>query len=135
MYDFSQQANDYKKIEKAICFIEDKFLSQPNLDEIASHVHLSKYHFNRLFKRWAGIGPVQFLQFVTLDHTKKKLAKSKSTKKKSKGRIDTSELMSENIFRDGFFLLISTIYLYSHIWKIFTIMDELEIPGADRALH
>ena len=78
MYDFSQQADDYKKIEKAICFIEDNFLSQPNLDEIASHVHLSKYHFNRLFKRWAGIGPVQFLQFVTLDHTKKKLTESRS---------------------------------------------------------
>jgi len=78
MYDFSQQADDYKKIEKAIYFIEDNFKSQPSLDEIADSVHLSKYHFNRLFKRWAGIGPVQFLQFVTLDHTKKKLAKSKS---------------------------------------------------------
>ncbi len=48
------------------------------LDEIADSVHLSKYHFNRIFKRWAGIGPVQFLQFITLDYTKKKLAKSKS---------------------------------------------------------
>ena len=78
MYDLSQQADDYKKIEKAIYFIENNFKSQPNLDEIADSVHLSKYHFTRLFKRWAGIGPVQFLQFVTLDYTKKKLAKSKS---------------------------------------------------------
>lgn len=78
MYDYSQQADDYKKIEKAINFIENNFKSQPSLGEIADSVHLSKYHFNRLFKRWAGIGPVQFLQFVTLDHTKKKLARSKS---------------------------------------------------------
>ena len=78
MYDYSQQADDYKKIEKAIYFIEDNFKSQPNLDEIADSVYLSKYHFNRLFKRWAGIGPVQFLQFITLDHTKKKLINSKS---------------------------------------------------------
>jgi AraC family transcriptional regulator of adaptative response/methylated-DNA-[protein]-cysteine methyltransferase len=78
MYDYSQQADDYKKIEKAIYFIENNFKSQPSLDEIADSIHLSKYHFNRLFKRWAGIGPVQFLQFVTLDHTKKMLAKSKS---------------------------------------------------------
>lgn len=78
MYDFSKQTNDYKKIEKAIYFIENNFKSQPNLDEIAGSVHLSRYHFNRLFKRWAGIGPVQFLQFVTLDHTKKKLVESKS---------------------------------------------------------
>lgn len=78
MQDYSQQADDYKKIEKAIYFIEDNFKSQPNLDEIADSVHLSKYHFNRLFKRWAGIGPVQFLQFITLAHTKKTLTKSKS---------------------------------------------------------
>lgn len=78
MYDLLQQADDYKKIETAIYFIENNFKSQPDLDEIAASVHLSKYHFTRLFKRWAGIGPVQFLQFVTLDHTKKKLATSKS---------------------------------------------------------
>jgi len=78
MYDYSQQADDYKRIEKAIHFIEDNFKSQPTLDEIAEYVHLSKYHFNRMFKRWAGIGPVQFLKFITLDYTKKKLAKSKS---------------------------------------------------------
>ena len=78
MYDYSQQADDYKRIEKAIHFIEDNFKSQPTLDEIADSVHLSKYHFNRIFKRWAGIGPVQFLQFITLDYTKTKLARSKS---------------------------------------------------------
>ncbi len=77
MYDYSQQADDYKRIEKAIHFIEDNFKSQPTLDEIADSVHLSKYHFNRIFKRWAGIGPVQFLQFITLDYTKQKLANSK----------------------------------------------------------
>jgi len=78
MVDYSQQADDYKRIEKAIHFIEDNFKSQPTLDEIADSVHLSKYHFNRIFKRWAGIGPVQFLQFITLDYTKKKLVTSKS---------------------------------------------------------
>lgn len=78
MYDYSQQADDFKKIETAIHFIEKNVTSQPSLDEIAASVHLSKYHFNRLFKRWAGIGPVQFLKFITLGHTKKKLAESKS---------------------------------------------------------
>ncbi|MCG8565710.1 MAG: methylated-DNA--[protein]-cysteine S-methyltransferase [Desulfobacterales bacterium] len=78
MPDYSQHAHDYKKIEKAIHYIEGNFKSQPSLDEIAASVHLSKYHFNRLFKRWAGIGPIQFQQFLTLDYTKKKLADSKS---------------------------------------------------------
>jgi len=48
------------------------------LDQIAESVFLSKYHFDRLFKRWAGISPIQFMQFMTLDYTKQKLAESRS---------------------------------------------------------
>jgi AraC family transcriptional regulator, regulatory protein of adaptative response / methylated-DNA-[protein]-cysteine methyltransferase len=77
-YDYSQQSDDYKRIEKSIQFIEDNFKSQPTLGRIAESVHLSKYHFDRIFKRWAGISPIQFLQFMTLDYTKQKLAESKS---------------------------------------------------------
>ena len=76
--DFSQQSEDYRRIENAIRFVEDNFKSQPTLDQIAESAHLSKYHFNRLFKRWAGISPVQFLQFLTLGYTKQKLSESKN---------------------------------------------------------
>jgi AraC family transcriptional regulator of adaptative response/methylated-DNA-[protein]-cysteine methyltransferase len=76
--DYSQQSEDFQRIEKAIKFIEVNFKSQPTLDQIAESVYLSKYHFDRLFKRWAGISPIQFLQFMTLDYTKQKLAESKS---------------------------------------------------------
>ncbi len=57
-----EQANDYQRIEEAIRFLEENFRQQPDLDEIARSAHLSKYHFQRLFKRWAGISPTQFLQ-------------------------------------------------------------------------
>ena len=76
--DYLQPSEDFKRIEKAIRFIEVNFKSQPTLDQIAASVHFSKYHFDRLFKRWAGISPIQFLQFLTLDYTKQKLAESKS---------------------------------------------------------
>ena len=76
--DFTQQCDDYRRIEKSIQFVEDNFKSQPSLDQIAQSAHLSKYHFNRLFKRWAGISPIQFLQFTTLEYTKQKLAESRS---------------------------------------------------------
>ncbi len=76
--DFSQQSDDYRRIEKAIRFVQDNFRSQPTLDQIAQSVHLSKYHFGRLFKRWAGISPIQFQQFLTLDYAKQKLADSRS---------------------------------------------------------
>ncbi|MGD9251149.1 MAG: methylated-DNA--[protein]-cysteine S-methyltransferase [Desulfobacterales bacterium] len=78
IYDYSQQSEDFQRIEKAIQFIEDNFKSQPTLDRIAQSVHLSKYHFDRMFKRWAGISPIQFMQFMTLDFTKQRLNEAKS---------------------------------------------------------
>jgi AraC family transcriptional regulator, regulatory protein of adaptative response / methylated-DNA-[protein]-cysteine methyltransferase len=76
--DYWQQSDDFQRIEKAIQFIEANFKSQPALAQIAQSVHLSKFHFDRLFKRWAGISPIQFLQFTTLDYTKQRLIESKS---------------------------------------------------------
>ncbi len=73
---FTKESEDYDRIAKAIQFIETNFKSQPNLEEIAKSVFMSKFHFDRVFKRWAGISPIQFLQFITLDYTKKKLAQS-----------------------------------------------------------
>ena len=69
---------DYDRVEQAIRYIEDNFRDQPALDEIAASVHLSKHHFQRLFKRWAGISPTQFLQFLTLEYAKQQLAASRS---------------------------------------------------------
>ncbi len=74
--DFSTQSEDYRRIERSIRFIEENFKRQPTLDQVAQSVHLSKYHFDRTFKRWAGISPTQFMQFITLDHTKKCLSES-----------------------------------------------------------
>lgn len=74
----SQQAEDYRTVEQAIRFLEANFRRQPSLDEMAASVHLSKYHFERLFKRWAGITPTQFLRFLTLEHAKDTLRQSTS---------------------------------------------------------
>ena len=76
--DTTQSSDDFRRIEKAIRFIDANFRSRPTLDQIAESVHLSKFHFNRLFKKWAGISPIQFMQFMTLDYTKQRLAESGS---------------------------------------------------------
>ena len=73
-----QYSLDYQRIEKAIQYIEKNVTSQPTLDEIADYVNLSKFHFERMFKRWAGISPIQFLRFLTLEYTKKRLEESRS---------------------------------------------------------
>jgi AraC family transcriptional regulator of adaptative response/methylated-DNA-[protein]-cysteine methyltransferase len=73
---FSQAAIDYKRIEKAIEYLIDNFHAQPGLREIAARIHVSEYHFQRLFSRWVGISPKRFLQFLTKEHAKKLLEKS-----------------------------------------------------------
>lgn len=69
---------DYARIERAIQFLEANYKDQPSLDTIASHVHLSPFHFERLFKRWAGVTPKQFVHFLTLNHAKEMLRQSRS---------------------------------------------------------
>ena len=73
---FTQAALDYERIEKAIQFLADNFYSQPNLKEIAGKIHVSEYHFQRLFSRWVGISPKRFLQFLTKEYAKTLLEKS-----------------------------------------------------------
>jgi AraC family transcriptional regulator of adaptative response/methylated-DNA-[protein]-cysteine methyltransferase len=73
-----EQAGDYRRVEQAIRYLQGNFHAHPSLDEIAESVHLSKYHFQRLFKRWAGISPSQFLQFLTLEYAKQQLLASRS---------------------------------------------------------
>lgn len=69
---------DYQRIEQAIDFIKHNFKRQPSLNEIAENVHLSPFHFQRLFKKWAGVSPKKFLQYVSLEHAKKMLTQSTS---------------------------------------------------------
>jgi len=73
---FSQASIDYERIEKAIQFLADNFHSQPNLKQIAGKIHVSEYHFQRIFSRWVGISPKRFLQFLTKEYAKTLLEKS-----------------------------------------------------------
>jgi AraC family transcriptional regulator of adaptative response/methylated-DNA-[protein]-cysteine methyltransferase len=66
--------NDYDRIEAAIKYLKNNFQSQPELDEVAKAVHMSPFHFQRIFKEWAGVSPKKFLQYISLNHAKKLLA-------------------------------------------------------------
>ncbi len=61
---------DYDRIEKAILFLKQNFKEQPDLDEVARQVHVSPFHFQRLFKEWAGVSPKKFLQFISVEYAK-----------------------------------------------------------------
>jgi AraC family transcriptional regulator of adaptative response/methylated-DNA-[protein]-cysteine methyltransferase len=69
---------NYHRIEKAIQYLEENFQRQPELEEVAEKVHISPFHFQRLFTEWAGISPKRFLQFLTVDFLKTKLEQSKN---------------------------------------------------------
>lgn len=77
-YNLQEQCTDYQTVARAIQYIEQNFKNQPSLDEIAAAVHLSKYHFQRLFKRWAGVTPNQFVGYLTLAYAKARLQESSS---------------------------------------------------------
>jgi AraC family transcriptional regulator of adaptative response/methylated-DNA-[protein]-cysteine methyltransferase len=73
--DYSSACRDYERIEKAIKYIETHFDRQPELKEIADHIGLSEFHFQRLFSRWVGISPKRFLQFLTKEYVKELLSR------------------------------------------------------------
>src|SRR3954449_7962112 len=69
---------DYQRIESAISYIKENFREQPELDEVAKTVFLSPFHFQRLFKEWAGVSPKKFLQYISVEHAKNLLKQNLS---------------------------------------------------------
>ncbi len=66
----SQRSINYRRVATAIEFIAQNFKHQPTLDAIAEKVNLSPFHFQRLFKDWAGVSPKTFLQYTTIEFAK-----------------------------------------------------------------
>jgi AraC family transcriptional regulator, regulatory protein of adaptative response / methylated-DNA-[protein]-cysteine methyltransferase len=71
-------ARDYERVARAIEYLRRHTARQPDLDAVARHVHLSEHHFQRVFTRWAGVSPKRFLQFLTMEHAKARIAASRS---------------------------------------------------------
>lgn len=74
----TQEELNYQRVALAIDYILANFRSQPSLEEIAEQVHLSPFHFQKLFTEWAGITPKKFLQYISTQHAKK-LLKERAT--------------------------------------------------------
>jgi AraC family transcriptional regulator, regulatory protein of adaptative response / methylated-DNA-[protein]-cysteine methyltransferase len=76
--DYRQSSEDYLRIEQAILYLENHYKEQPSLEQVASSIGLSEYHFQRLFTRWAGVSPKRFLQFLTKEGAKESLNRSEN---------------------------------------------------------
>ncbi len=69
---------DYDRIASALAYLYDNQSSRPSLSEAAEYIGLSEFHFQRLFRRWAGISPKQFCQYLNLHESRERLLDSKS---------------------------------------------------------
>lgn len=76
--DYRVLSEDYERVEQALRFLEAHVEAQPTLKEVAENVHLSEFHFQKLFTRWVGISPKRFLQYLTKERAKSMLASSRN---------------------------------------------------------
>ncbi len=68
-----QETLNYNRVAEAIAYITTNFKQQPSLDEVAEKVHLSPFHFQKLFSEWAGTSPKKFLRYISVEHAKRLL--------------------------------------------------------------
>ena len=61
---------DYDRIAQAIAYLEAHVAERPSLPNVARVTGLSPFHFQRLFRRWAGVSPKRLLQYMTAQRAK-----------------------------------------------------------------
>jgi len=75
----TQKIINYNRIAEAIGYLKGNFKEQPELDDVAQKVNLSSFHFQRIFKEWAGVSPKKFLQYLTVEYAKGILKQNNAT--------------------------------------------------------
>ncbi len=74
-----QSQTNFNRIAEAIDYLKNNFAKQPSLDELAAHVHVSPFHFQKMFTDWAGVSPKKFLQYITVANAKDMLRNKQAT--------------------------------------------------------
>ncbi len=74
-----QEQTNYTRIAEAIGYITENYKAQPGLEEVAEKIHVSPFHFQRMFTEWAGVSPKKFLQYITVEHAKKMLKEEQAS--------------------------------------------------------
>ncbi|MDT7827509.1 methylated-DNA--[protein]-cysteine S-methyltransferase [Pricia sp. S334] len=75
----AQEQIDFKRIARAIAYIKTHYKSRPSLGEIAEYLHMSSYHFQRMFTDWAGVSPKKFIQYLSIGYAKRLLQDKQAT--------------------------------------------------------
>lgn len=70
--------DDYRVVQNALRFLSANHLEQPSLAVLAAHLKMEPTACQKLFKRWCGLSPKEFLQAVTFDRARELLAQSET---------------------------------------------------------
>lgn len=60
----------YNIIEKTLQYLEENPKKQFSLNDVSEQIHLSSFHFQQIFKEWAGVSPEEYLQCLNVNHVK-----------------------------------------------------------------
>ena len=71
-------SSDYDIVRRAIAFISEHWRIQPEIEAIAHAASVTPDELHHLFRRWAGMTPMAFLQALTIDHARGLLRDSAS---------------------------------------------------------
>src|SRR6476660_9424881 len=74
-----QKQYNFDRIAEAIHYLTENFKEQPSLNDVAQKLHLSPFHFQRMFTEWAGVSPKKFLQYITVENAKKMLKEQQAS--------------------------------------------------------
>src|SRR5262245_23873275 len=70
--------DDYEVVRSALKYITERWRSQPQIEAIAHACGVTPDELHHLFRRWAGLTPMAFLQALTIDHARALLRESAS---------------------------------------------------------
>jgi AraC family transcriptional regulator of adaptative response/methylated-DNA-[protein]-cysteine methyltransferase len=70
----SRSDSQYVRMAKVIAYLAANWETHPSLEQAARVAGLSPRHFQKVFRRWAGVSPKQFQGALSLDHARSHLA-------------------------------------------------------------
>jgi AraC-like DNA-binding protein len=81
MYELNEISNEStdiqeKIITQAIAYIENHFNVEINLKELAQYVNLTPFHFSRVFKKYTGYSPYEYVLNFRINYAKTLLQNS-----------------------------------------------------------
>lgn len=92
----------FNPILDAIIYIEDNYQSKITVEDLATYVKISPFHFSRIFKKETGYSPYEYIIKTRIDHAKMLLKKTRfNIKEIAFGVGFNSESNFVNTFRES----------------------------------